>query len=115
MLRTRRIFAAWLLSVILPVVFLAPFHHHHQDSLEDIRCEACTQHIPHQGHLTPGTGTDDCLVCQLLSQQYIPSIGLAVNWLSSEMATVIGRISDDVTLCFTHLSSPRAPPVSFPF
>ena len=62
MLRTRRIFAAWLLSVILPVVFLAPFHHHHRDALEDIHCEACSQHIPHQGHLTPGTGTDDCLI-----------------------------------------------------
>ena len=115
MLRTRRIFAAWLLSVILPVVFLAPFHHHHRDALEDIHCEACSQHIPHQGHLTPGTGTNDCLVCQLLSQQYVPAPGLAVNLHSSDYAAVIGDFSDDVILCFTHLSSPRAPPVSFPF
>ncbi len=108
-------YASWLLSVILPVVFLTPFHHHSETHLSDISCDECACHQPHSGHLSDGQGTDDCLVCQLLAQQYTPSSVLAVSLPSSDSATVQCDFSDAVIACFTHHSSPRAPPVTFCF
>lgn len=111
----RSIYAIIMLSVALPMVFVAPFHHHEYESREDIRCDACTQHEPHPGHLTPKSGSDECLVCQLLAQQFYPPAGLDVNLFSSELTMDFGRFSDSVVSFFTHHSSPRAPPASFCF
>lgn len=111
----RRISALFLLSVALPIVFLVPFHHHDEPLPTDISCEACAHHQSHPGHLSEEPGTDECLVCQLLAQQYVPSAGPVVLLLSSDIITFVRDRSDDVLLPLTHHSSPRAPPVSFCF
>lgn len=111
----RRISSAILLSVFLPIVLLAPFHHHQQPSLEDVSCEACSQHQPHPGHLSSNTGTDDCLICQLLGQQYFPSEGIAFR-MSQPACEPISEVAPAGITSFVYsLSSPRAPPVSFCF
>ena len=111
----RRISALFLLSVVLPVVFLAPFHHHDEPLPADISCEECAHHQSHPGHLSEGHGTDECLVCQFLAQQFTPSAGPAVLFLSSGIIAFVCDRSDDVLLPLNHHSSPRAPPVSFCF
>lgn len=111
----RRISDFFLLSVVLPMVFLAPFHHHDSPAPSDISCEECSHHQPHPGHLSEKPGTDECLICQLLAQVYIPTIQPAVNRLSSGCVTIDSNLSGDVILSFTHQSCPRAPPVSFCF
>ena len=113
MLLNRRISANLLLSIVLSIVFLAPFHHHDEPLLQEISCDDCAHHQPHQGHLTEQPGTDECLICQLLAQVYVPTAGPVANLLSSDCVTLVNGISGSVILSFTPQSSPRAPPVSF--
>ena len=113
MLQKKRISSVILLSVILPIVLLAPFHHHEQPGKADISCDACSQHLPHQGHLSTGSGTDDCLICQLLGQQYFPSEGVTVLYAAAVSRPDTGFVSADIASVVFNLSSPRAPPVSF--
>jgi len=109
--------SAWLmLSVLLPVVFVAPFHHHHDEHLgTEAACEDCAHHLPHPGHLSGVSDTDDCLICQFLAEQYIPSSGLVVDLVASELVTLAGDLSDAFIPCPVYLPSSRAPPVSFSF
>ena len=86
----RRIVSTFLLAIILPIIFLAPFHHHDEPLSPDISCDACAHHEPHPGHLSENPGTHDCLICQLLGQQYVPSVGPAIDRLSSALATEMG-------------------------
>jgi hypothetical protein len=109
----RRISALFLLSVVLPIVFLAPFHHHIEQIRTDISCKACAHHQSHPGHLSEETGTNECLICQLLAQHYVPSADLTVHLLSSDIVDFVHDGSDDVIVSPPHLSSPRAPPASF--
>lgn len=111
----RHISGAVLLAVILPLLFLAPFHHHEKALPSDIHCDSCTQHQPHQGHLSGYSGTDDCLVCQLLSQQYSPSEGIALPFAAAACATSSGTSPEDIFSVVYNLSSSRAPPVPFCF
>ena len=111
----RRISANFLLSIVLSIVFLAPFHHHDEPLAQDISCDDCTHHQPHPGHLSEKAGTDECLICQLLAQVYVPTAGPVVNHLSPDCITMVSNDSGDVILSFTPQSSPRAPPVSFCF
>ena len=108
-----RISANFLLSIVLSIVFLAPFHHHDEPLAQEISCDDCTHHQPHPGHLSEKPGTDECLICQLLAQVYVPTVGPVVNLLSSDCVTIENNFSGDVILRFTPQSSPRAPPVSF--
>jgi hypothetical protein len=102
-----------MLSVLLPMLLVAPFHHHADPVREDEPCESCSQHKPHPGHLTAQICTDECLVCRILYQQYTPSAVLTFHILLSEQTVDSGRFPDDIPICFTQPSSPRAPPVSF--
>jgi hypothetical protein len=109
--------SAWLmLSVLLPMVFVAPFHHHHDEHLgTEFSCDACAHHLPHPGHLSGMSDTDECLVCQFLAEQYIPSSSLVVDLVASDLVTLAGSLPDAFIPCPVQLPSSRAPPVSFLF
>jgi hypothetical protein len=109
----QRISSFLMLSVMLPMVFLAPFHHHDEPAQDDIPCESCTRHQPHAGHLSAQTGTDECLICRLLCQQFFPPVTPAFIAPSSVRLVNTGCFSDDIPLRFNHPFSTRAPPVSF--
>ena len=112
MMLQRRIYAVLLLLVVLPTVLFAPFHHHDEKlSFDD--CEACLHHEPHQGHLSENHSTDECLVCQVLCQQYVPSGEVVIRLLSSESVTVSDAGANDICILSYQPSSSRAPPVSF--
>lgn len=111
----RNISANVLLSIVLSIVFLAPFHHHQQPLLQEISCDDCTHHQPHPGHLSEKPGTDECVICQLLAQVYVPTAGPVVSDLFLDCITTVSDFCGDVILPFTSPSSPRAPPVSFCF
>ena len=102
-----------MLSVLLPMLLVAPFHHHADPVREDDPCESCSQHKPHPGHLTAQICTDECLVCRILYQQYTTSAVLTFHILSSEQTVDSGRFPDDIPICFTQPSSPRAPQMAF--
>jgi hypothetical protein len=109
----RRIFAFWLLSVILPMVFVAPFHHHDLGQEEDVFCADCSQHLPHHGHLSAGTATGECLVCQLLFQQFMPAERAVIRSYPANSEAYVLPIPEDVVFLSFQPLSPRAPPVSF--
>ena len=109
----KQIQAVWLLSVILQVIFVAPFHHHDHDAAEDLHCEACAHHQPHAGHLTAQGATDDCLVCQLLGQFYVPADAPAFRSQSVALRSIASPVLGKVVLHPFQPSAPRAPPVSF--
>ena len=113
MLLKRRIFAAWLLSVVLPMVFLAPFHHHELEQREEVFCEDCSQHLPHHGHLSAGSATGECLVCQLLFQQFVPAESTVIRSYLSDSETYVLSAYDEAVFLPFQPASPRAPPVSF--
>ena len=114
MLLKKRISALLMLAVILPAVLIAPFHHHHQLPT-DSNCHSCAQHQPHQGHLNTNTGTDDCLICQLLGQQYVPSEGIEVCFNAAIFTPSPEEFPEDAATLVHNPSSPRAPPVLFCF
>jgi hypothetical protein len=111
----RRIFAVWLLSVVLPMVFLAPFHHHELEQREDVFCGDCSRHLPHHGHLSAGTATGECLVCQLLFQHFAPSESSIIRSFLSDSEIIFLPPSGEAVLLSFQPVSPRAPPVSFRF
>ena len=106
----RNIQSAILLSVILPVLLLAPFHRHHQ-ATTSADCQECVAHQHHSGHIAVDGSLQDCLVCQLLGEAFLPSAGLTANPASL-------LIQDSGEKDFAQGSSapilqhaPRAPPV----
>lgn len=109
----RYIYATVLLSVILPAVLVAPFHHHARLYPDDNQCDACDQHLPHQGHLASASGTDVCLICKILGQPYVP----ASETVEFPFVTLSESISDYgksfIPAIFVFSSFPRAPPISF--
>ncbi len=113
MLLKRRISGFILLSVILPMVFLAPFHHHDEHDHGGISCEECAHHQPHPGHVSDESDTDECLICQFLAQQYIPSADLVADLFASECGTFAGCPAGGLILRSTRQFSSRAPPVPF--
>ena len=61
-----------LLMVMVLQVGIKTFHVHHDHVSVHIECEDCDQHRVHDGHLTDWDGqSDDCMLCQLLSTQYV--------------------------------------------
>ncbi len=108
-----RIQAMVLLSVLLPVLFAEPFHHHARVPATDPECEACLHHQPHQGHLSSGESLSECLLCHFLCEQYISAPETRLPDLPS-----VEKTEDATGTCrpvsfIHHLTSPRAPPVSF--
>ncbi|MBO7509694.1 MAG: hypothetical protein J6T35_00780, partial [Bacteroidales bacterium] len=75
----RSILANFLLSIILSMVLLAPFHHHDDPPPQQISCDDCAHHRPHPGHLSVKPCADECPICQLLALVYEPTVGPAVN------------------------------------
>ena len=68
----RNLYAILLLMVMVLQVGIKTFHVHHDHASVHIECEDCDQHRVHDGHLTDWDGqSDDCMLCQLLSAQYV--------------------------------------------
>ena len=68
----RTVIAVLLLSVVLPMTLVLPFHHHEVADSSLFSCEQCTNHQPHPGHMGSLDQGDDCLVCQFLSVAFLP-------------------------------------------
>ena len=109
----RTALAVLLLSVVLPMTLVLPFHHHEAGEASLSSCDECTNHQPHPGHMGSSDPGDHCLVCQFLSVTFLPEESaeaparpecgretgsvLAVAVLSAQVQTL----------------STRAPPFSF--
>lgn len=113
MLLKRRISGFLLLSVILPTVFLAPFHHHDEHDHTGFSCEECAHNLPHPGHLSDEPDSDDCLICQFLALQYVPAADLVADLFTTDCDAFVSFPAEGLILRSTHHFSPRAPPVPF--
>ena len=109
----RTAIAVLLLSVVLPMTLVLPFHHHETEQSAADSCELCANHQPHPGHLESVSHLDDCLICQLLGVSYLreESVG-APSKPSCSVSLFAGEPASVICVQVQSLSS-RAPPCSF--
>lgn len=111
--RIRTAIAVLLLSVVLPMTLVLPFHHHEAEESAANLCERCVNHQPHPGHLESASHLDDCLICHLLGVSYLgeESVGSPSN--PSCCVRLVAGESASVRFVQVQLLSSRAPPCSF--
>ena len=109
----RTAIAVLLLSVILPMTLVLPFHHHETEESSALSCDLCTRHQPHSGHLTAEGHLDNCLVCQFLGISYLPEESVAAPSVPVSHADLAGGAAESAPSVQLQLHSPRAPPFSF--
>lgn len=109
----RSAIAVLLLSVVLPITLVLPFHHHEAEQSTADSCELCMNHQPHPGHLESASHLDDCLICHLLGVSYLreESVGTPSK-PSCSVRLVAGEPGPVICVQGQSLSS-RAPPFSF--
>ena len=110
--RIRTAMAVLLLSVVLPMTLVVPFHHHEVEESSLLSCELCEHHQPHAGHLTSAGHLDTCLVCQFLGNCFLPEESFSVLSAPVRHNDRAGSITLSLPTVQLQLLSTRAPPVS---
>ena len=109
----RTAIAVLLLSIVLPMALVLPFHHHEAEESALDSCEFCSHHLPHQGHLASNSQIDNCLICQLLGVSYLPEESAGAPCKPDvSTAFVQAPVSSVHSVSLQSLST-RAPPFSF--
>jgi len=109
----RTAIAVLLLSVVLPMALVLPFHHHEAEESALDSCEFCSHHLPHQGHLVSNSQIDNCLVCQLLGVSYLPEESVDAPCKPDVSTEVVLAPATSVHSVLLQSLSTRAPPFSF--
>lgn len=109
----RTAIAVLLLSVVLPITLVLPFHHHEIEEVALEPCELCATHQSHPGHLVAANPMDNCLVCQFLGVTYLPEeTADAPAKPHVVSAFFAGPAASVASVSLLNLST-RAPPFSF--
>lgn len=109
----RRAISVLLLSVVLPMTLVLPFHHHQAEEQAHEPCELCATHQSHPGHLESAGQMDNCLICQFLGVTYLPEESVDAPSRQDARTTFVAGPSTSVpTVPLLNFSS-RAPPFSF--
>ena len=110
----RRCFSRILLGVFVPMLLLAAFHWHDDETGKANACVECVHHVPHSGHLTAQSfSVDDCLLCQFHALPYLPAAVvmlvalLPVDRMVYNLSTV--AVESGQSSCI----SLRGPPICF--
>jgi len=116
MKRTKHIrtaIAVLLLSVVLPMTLVLPFHHHDAEESAADSCEQCTNHQPHSGHMGSSDPGDNCLICQFLGVTFLPEKSADAP-VRPECNRETGSVlTASVLSAQVQTLSSRAPPFSF--
>ena len=105
--------ALLLLSVLLPMAIVLPFHHHETEEVASDSCEFCAEHRPHPGHLSAANCLDECLLCQFLAAAYLPAAAaetLSRPCRDADFVALPPAAAHSLTLSSLAI---RAPPFSF--
>ena len=109
----RAVIAVLLLSVVLQMTLVLPFHHHGHPDLEELSCELCEHHEPHPAHLSSSAQPDNCLICQFLGVNYLPEAPAVAPAVTGKGLALHRVLSKEVLSVQLTLLSTRAPPRSF--
>ena len=109
----RTVVAILLLSVVLPMTLVLPFHHHDVPDQEEFSCELCEHHQPHPAHLSSSDHPDNCLICQFLGIGFLPEASAEVVAVIADGSDCRVASSQDAPSVQLELLSTRAPPFSF--
>ncbi|MBR5176639.1 MAG: hypothetical protein IKW89_12025 [Bacteroidales bacterium] len=109
----RTAIAVLLLSVVLPMTLVLPFHHHETGASSLLSCEQCTNHQPHPGHMGSSDQQDDCLVCQFLSVAFLPEDSVDAPFRPECTGEPDSSLTVSVHSAQVQTLSSRAPPSSF--
>ena len=106
----RQASAIFLLTVFISMLLASVIHRHELPAANET-CAECVQHLPHAGHIQPGAqGVDCCLICQLLTDSYLPasvSYFLFLIFFIPAVSVALTSLRNGCAFC----RSPRAPPV----
>ena len=109
----RAVIAVLLLSVVLQMTLVLPFHHHEHPDQEELSCELCEHHQPHPDHLSSSVQPDNCLICQFLGGSYLPESSAEAPAATQRGLALHPVLSKEVSSVPLTLLSTRAPPYSF--
>ena len=109
----RTAIALLLLSVVLPMTVVVPFHHHDPPAQEERSCDLCAHHQPHPAHLSASDQPDHCLICQFLGASYLPEQSAAVPAFLPDGSGLLSVPAQDVLPVVLEFHCSRAPPYSF--
>lgn len=110
--RRSQLFAVMMLAVFLPAWLLATLHKHAPADFQEAECAECVHHLPHPGHLSPGSGgISACLLCQLLTLPVVLAPTLSVPCFKQVQATLRTVLRSPLFSLQTHRPQLRAPPV----
>lgn len=105
------LYAVILLVMMVMQVGVKCFHLHHEHVSITIDCEDCDQHRVHDGHLIDWDGqSDDCMLCQLLSSPYVPSIEFRLGAIVAQFSLLPQDRQSAVCLDQWQSICPRGPP-----
>ena len=101
-----------MLAVFLPAWLQAVLHKHAPADLPEAECAECVHHLPHPGHLAPGSGEiSACLLCQLLILPVLLTPALSVCCFRQVKTTLLTVLRSWIFSSHTHRTQSRAPPV----
>ena len=109
----RAVPAVLLLSVMLQIALVLPFHHHEHPDQEELSCELCEHQKPHPAHLSSSVHPDNCLICQFLGVSYLPEASAEAPAATQGWLALHPVLSNEVPSAELTLLSIRAPPHSF--
>ena len=109
----RTVIAVLLLSVVLQMTLMLPFHHHGHPDQEEPSCELCEHHEHHPAHLSSSAQPDNCLICQFLGVSYLPEASAEAPAATQGWLALHPVLSNEVPFAELTLLSTRAPPHSF--
>ena len=110
--RRSQILAIIMLAVFLPAWLQATLHKHAPVDLHETECAECVHHLPHQGHLSPGSGEMSvCLLCQLLVLPVVLTPAMSVRCFREVRMAVLPVLQSQISSSHPHRTQSRAPPV----
>lgn len=102
----RTVIAVLLLSVVLQMTLVLPFHHHEHPYQEELSCELCDEQ--HES-----VHPDNCPICQFLGVSYLPEASAEAPSATQRCVALHPVKSEEVPSVQLTLHSTRAPPFSF--
>ena len=111
-IRLRRKISAWvLLSVFVPMIFMAAVHRHDLGGDHANACYSCLHHIPHPGHLSGADAScHQCVLCQFNSLPYVLLILNSFSFLLHAHNCKFFAVTVDFSLRNAEIIYLRAPP-----
>ena len=110
-LKTKRLFASWLLlAVFVPMVVLSSLHVHEAETVSRDNCKECVAHH-HHGHLGELTTTiHACVICQFQTFSFVSAVIFTFIVYNKVSVVSFALRQSDFSIDVCGIPTLRAPP-----